>query len=100
MKKAFTKPLKKDRTYAGWSEFDVKEKCWQIFTLDGETYVKVDFSGDFMHTGSKKIVSVDRIFRYIRNCTDSEGYIIAKRKKIDSPLLPMKNKKKLRMPIY
>ncbi|RBP59295.1 hypothetical protein DES36_11920 [Alkalibaculum bacchi] len=99
MEQAFTKSLKKDRTYAGWSEYDVKEKCWQVLTLSGEIYVKIDFSGDFIHIGTKKVVQLNKLFRYIRNCTDSEGYIIAKRKRIDSPLYPTKNSKKVRMPI-
>lgn len=89
-----------DRTYAGWTEYDVKEKCWQVFTLGGEVYIKTDFRGTFINVGNNKIVSLSDIFHLIRNCTDSEGYILAKRKKLGAPLWPLKNKKKLRMPIY
>lgn len=83
-----------DRAYGGWSEYDVKEKTWQIFTLGGETFVKIDFQGNFMNVGSKKVITVDKIFHLIRNCTDSEGFIIAKRKRMHQPLNPVKGKNK------
>ncbi|MFB7304578.1 hypothetical protein [Heyndrickxia sporothermodurans] len=89
-----------EKTYAGWTEYDVKEKCWQVFTLGGEVYIKTDFYGNFINVkNDHKVVSISDIFHLIRNCTDSEGYIIAKRKKIGSPLWPVKNKRRLRMPI-
>lgn len=84
----------REMVFAGWTEFDVKEKSWQIFTLGGETYIKVDFTGKFMNVGTKKLTTIDKIFHLIRNCTDSEGYIIAKRKKMNQPLYPLKNKSK------
>lgn len=89
-----------DKAYAGWTEYEVKEKCWQVFTLGGETYTKTDFRGNFINASTNKLVTISDIFHLIRNCIDSEGYMIAKRKKIGAPLRPQKNKKKLRMPIY
>ncbi|MDM5335798.1 hypothetical protein QUF84_00610 [Fictibacillus enclensis] len=87
-----------DQSYAGWTEYDVKQKCWQVLTLNGEIYVKTDFRGNFMNPSSKKTVRLADIFPQIRNCTDSEGFLLAKRKKFGSPLFEQKSKKKLRMP--
>lgn len=89
----------KDRSYDGWNEYDIKEKCWQIYTLGGQTYIKLDFKGNFININSQEIVPIRKIFHLIRNCTDSEGYILAKRKKYGAPLCPLRNKKK-RIPIY
>lgn len=90
-----------DRSHAGWTEFQVNEKVWQVFTLDGDKYVKADFSGNFINPVTGKVVLISDIFKKIRNVTDSEGFILAKRKKPGSPLLATvsKSKRRLRMPI-
>lgn len=90
-----------DRSHAGWTEFQVTEKVWQVFTMDGDKYVKADFTGNFINPVTGKVVSIAHIFKQIRNVTDSEGYILAKRKKPGYPLTSQisRNKKRLRMPI-
>ena len=90
--------IKQDNSYAGWTEYDVKEKCWQIFTLSGETYVKKDFRGNFIHTGTGKVLTLNQLFPQIRNCTDAAGFIIARRKRYGSPLWQQKKNRKLRLP--
>ncbi|MFP7474288.1 hypothetical protein SFC55_25215 [Niallia taxi] len=87
----------KEKTYVGWTEYDVKEKTWQLLTIDGLTYVKVDFKGNFINTATGRMVPLYKIYDKIRNCTDSEGVIIAKRKRYGTPLLPMKHRKKVRI---
>lgn len=89
-----------DQSFSGWTEYEVKEKSWQVLTLRDEIFIKKDMRGNFISPSGKKEVSISDIFHLIRNCTDSEGYIIAKRKKQGAPLWPMRQKKKLRMPIY
>lgn len=89
-----------DRTYSGWTEYEVKAKSWQVLTLGGDIYIKKDFKGNFINSANNKVVSISDIFHLVRNCTDSEGYIIAKRKKKGDPIWPVKNKRKLRIPIY
>ena len=86
-----------EKSYVGWTEYDVKEKTWQLLTTDGSTYVKVDFKGNFINTATKRMVPLYKIYDQIRNCTDSEGMIIAKRKRYGTPLLPMKHRKKARI---
>lgn len=71
-----------DNSYCGWTEYDIKEMGWQIYTFSGETYVKKDFRGNFFNTRTGEVVPINKLFRFIRNVTNSEGYILAKRKKL------------------
>lgn len=90
--------VKRDNSFCGWNEYDVKEMGWQIFTWSGETYVKKDFQGNFIHTHSGKELPIYKIFTMIRNVVDAQGFIIAKRKRMGSPLSPVRDRKKFRMP--
>ncbi|KIO69701.1 hypothetical protein B4065_1367 [Caldibacillus thermoamylovorans] len=90
----------KDKTYVGWTEYDVKEKGWQVYTLGGDTYIKKDFSGNFINVQTGQEVKIGKIFHLIRNVTDAQGYILAKRKNLGSPLGPTKSRKKIRIPVY
>lgn len=91
-KRPIVKP-KVDRTYEGWSEYDVKEKAWELLMINGERYIKTDFKGNFMHTGTGRVKQIGDLFPEVRNCTDSQGLIIAKRKKHGLPLWQQRNKK-------
>ncbi|TRZ39373.1 hypothetical protein CEQ21_07370 (plasmid) [Niallia circulans] len=77
----------------GWTEYEVKEKTWQLLTNDGSIWVKIDMKGNFLNiaTGDRKHLT--EIYGFIKNCTNSEGVIIAKRKKYGNPLVPMKKKR-------
>lgn len=92
MEKAITKH---DITFQGWSEYDVKEKAWQLYMLDGATYVKRDFKGNFLNCCTGKLKTLGELFPDIRNCTDSEGFILAKRKRYGQALRPEKRKTKV-----
>lgn len=83
-----------DRTYEGWGESDVKEKAWELYMLSGESYIKVDFRGNFINklTGRKK--HIDDLFPEVRNCTDAQGMMIAKRKKYGAPMWGTTKRKK------
>lgn len=91
MVKAITK-IESDRTYEDWNEYHVIEKAWQIYLLNGERYVKKDFKGYFFDMNTGRVKSIAELFPRIRNCTDSQGYIIAKRKKYGEPLREEKYK--------
>lgn len=85
-----------NRTYEGWSEYDVKEKAWEILLLDGQKFIKKDFKGTFMSTSSGREKTIGELFPYIRNCTDSQGFIIAKRKRLGQPL--WRSDRRIRVP--
>ena len=86
-----------DQTYAGWSEYDVKEKAWEVMTFKYERYIKLDFRGTFLQVATGKQVTLSEIFPSIRNCVDAEGVIIAKRKTYGEELKAFK-KRKARVP--
>lgn len=83
----------------GWNHYEVNAKAWQVYTWSGKTYVKVDFSGNFIETteNSKRedvqIKKLETLFPYIRNVCDAQGNILAKRKNMDSQLLPCVQRK-------
>ncbi|MEY8742807.1 hypothetical protein ACQRXC_29405 (plasmid) [Niallia taxi] len=79
----------------GWTEYDVKEKTWQVLTNDGSIYVKTDMKGNFINIANGEKVPLNQIWGKIKNCTNSEGIIIAKRKKFGTPLMPMKRRVKI-----
>lgn len=86
----------------GWSEHDIISKAWQVYTWSGKVWVKMNFNGNFASVdkeghGQNKVSflsDVEQLFPQIRNVADSEGVIIAKRKKPSDPLIPCRGKKK------
>ncbi|MFP7474473.1 hypothetical protein SFC55_26150 [Niallia taxi] len=79
----------------GWTEIEVREKTWQLLTNDGSIWVKIDMKGNFLNISSKEKEKkhLNELWETIKNCTDSEGFIIAKRKKYGTPLVPMRKKR-------
>jgi len=90
--------MKARRPVIGWTEFDVKEKSWQILTLDGDTYVKKDLKGNFINTGTGEEKNLHELYPRIRNCADASGYILAKRKRAGMQLY-QQPKGKQRIPV-
>lgn len=86
-----------DLTYSGWSEYDVKEKAWEVLLFTGDKYIKRDFRGNFINIGNGKVKTLGEIFPDIRNCVDSQGFLIAKRKTYRQPLRPF-TKRRARVP--
>ncbi len=96
----------KDRSYEGLTEYEVKDKSWQLLTMGGEVYVKKDLAGNFINQKTGEVVSLDKLFRNIRNFTNAEGIILATRKRKGRPLYPQKKrsaipqKRKSKMPMF